>query len=111
MKQIIGGFSILIVLMLNIFICITVITVSGDVAAAKEYKADVIAEIENSNFNPNVIDSCVSQASEAGYTLQIANCTYDEDNNVQTAEVVLSYSYKLPLFGITDTKSTRGIAR
>lgn len=111
MKQIIGAFSMLFVLMLNIFICISIGTVSGDVAAAKEYKTDVIAEIENSNFNPNVIDSCILQAKEQGYTLQITNCVYDENSNIQTAEVILSYDYKIPLFGIKDTKMTGGIAR
>lgn len=111
MKHIIGAFSTLVTLVLNIFICIAMITVSGEVAAAKEYKADVVAEIENSNFNPNVIHGCIAQAKDAGYTLQIESCTYDELNNIQTAEIILSYSYAIPLFGISDTKMTRGIAR
>lgn len=111
MKQIIGAFGTLLILLFNIFICIGVSTASGQVAAAKEYKADVIAEIENSNFNPNVISSCISQASAAGYTLEITVCTYDEDSNIQTAEVILSYSYEIPIFGVTETKTTRGFAR
>lgn len=111
MKHIIGAFGTLIVLLLNIFICIAVNNASGRAAAAREYKADVIAEIENSNFNPAVINSCISQASAEGYTLQVAPCTYDEDGIIQTAEVILSYSYDLPIFGISETKSTRGIAR
>ena len=44
----------------------SVVSVSGQIAAAKEYKADVIAEIENSNFNPSVIAACTSQADEVG---------------------------------------------
>lgn len=111
MKHIVGAFSTLLVLVLNIFICITVSTASGNTAAAKEYKADIIAEIENSDFDPNVINSCISQASAAGYALQVTGCTYDELNNIQTAEVILSYTYELPLFGITQTKTTRGLAR
>ena len=111
MKHIIGGFGTLFVLVLNIFICIAVSSASGAVAEAKEYKADVIAEIENSNFNPNVISECVNQAQAAGYELQVTACTYDENSNIQTAEVVLTYSYKISLLGISDTKTTRGIAR
>ena len=53
MKYIIEAFSILVSLMFQLFLCVAVVTVSADVAAAKEYKADVVAEIENSNFNPN----------------------------------------------------------
>lgn len=111
MKHIISVFTSLFILVVNIIAVTAMITLSGDVAAAKEYKADVIAEIENSNFNSNVINSCIAQAGQAGYTLQVTNCTYDDLNNVQTAEVILSYSYQIPLFGIVDTKTTRGIAR
>lgn len=111
MKQIIGAFGSLFVLVLTLITCTTVTTASGAAAAAKEYKADVIAEIENSNFNPNVIASCIEQAADAGYELQITSCTYDDDSNIQTAEVILTYNYEMPLFGIYDTKTTRGIAR
>lgn len=111
MKNIISVFTSLFILVVNIIAVTAMITVSGDVAAAKEYKADVVAEIENSNFNPNVINTCISQARQSGYTLEVRAGTYDERNNMQTAEVILSYSYQIPLFGITDTKTTRGIAR
>lgn len=111
MKQIIGAFGTLIVLMLNLFICITVANASGAVAEAKEYKAAVIAEIENSNFNVNVINGCIAQAQVAGYGLSVTNCTYDANHDIQTAEVVLTYKYEMPLFGISETKTTRGFAR
>ncbi len=111
MKQIIGAFGTLIILLFNIFICISVSTASAQVASAKEYRAGVIAEIENSNFNPNVIADCISQAAAEGYTLEVTSCTYDVDGNMQTAEVVLRYSYELPVFGITETKTTSGFAR
>lgn len=111
MKHIIGAFSTLMALALNIFICIAVTNVSGAVAEAKEFKADVVAEIENSNFNPRVINACISQAQDAGYELQVINCTYDGRNNIQTAEVILIYKFKIPLLGISETKTTRGIAR
>lgn len=110
MKHIISAFGTLMVLVINTVICVGILTVSSDVAAAKEYKADVIAEIENSNFNPNVINTCISQASTAGYTLQVAT-SKDINNEIQSAEVVLSYSYEIPVFGISHTKTTRGIAR
>lgn len=111
MKTIIGAFGTLIVLMLNIVMCIGVSNASLATAAAKEFKADVVAEIENSNFNPNVIIGCVRQAQEAGYELEITTCIYDANRNIQMAEVILTYSYSIPLFGISETKTTRGIAR
>lgn len=111
MKQIIEAFSAVILIAVCAFAGIAIITVSSDILAAKEYKADVISEVENSDFNPEVINTCISQAQEAGYGLVINTSTYDADNNVQTAEVILTYTYKIPLFGIEDTRTTRGIAR
>lgn len=111
MKLVVEAYTTLLILMLNIFICIAVSNASASVAEAKEYKADVVAEIENSNFNPNVIANCIVQAEEAGYELQITNCIFDDNNDIQTAEIILSYTYQIPLFGISETKTTRGIAR
>lgn len=111
MKHIIGAFSALVVLVMNLLLCITVLSVSADVAAAREYKAAVVAEIENSNFNPHVIEVCKQQALEQGYSLTVSTAVYDEDRDIQTAEILLSYTYELPLFGISDTKTIRGTAR
>lgn len=111
MKQIIGAFGTLFMLAVLIVSFVSVITVTGNVAAAKEYKADVVAQIENSDFNSSVINSCISQAQAEGYGLEITNCQYDDLHNIQTAEVVLSYRYRLPVFGIEQTKTVRGIAR
>lgn len=111
MRHIVSAYAALVVFILNIFMCITVSNATAAMAEAKEYKAQVIAEIENSNFNPNVIAACVTQAQTAGYTLSVTSCTYDENYDIKTAEVILSYDYNLPLFGISETKTTRGIAR
>lgn len=111
MKHIVGVFGTLIVMMLNTFLCISVINVSGIVAEAKEFKADVINEIENSNFNQRVIDACILQAQAEGYQLQITNCIYDERNAIKTAEVILKYKYEIPFLGIWEEKTTRGMAR
>lgn len=111
MKHIVGVFGTLIVMMLNTFLCISVINASGIVAEAKEFKADVINEIENSNFNQRVIDACILQAQAEGYHLQITNCIYDEQNAIKTAEVILKYKYEIPFLGIWEEKTTRGMAR
>lgn len=111
MKHIIEAYTILFVLLLILGCCSSLLSASGQTAAAKEYKADVIAEIENSNFNPNVINACISQAAANGYELQVSSYTYDAEHDIQTAEVILKYEYRMPVFGITDTRSTRGIAR
>lgn len=111
MKHIISAYSTLFVILLNAFVGIETITLSGNVSSAKEYKAAVVAEIENSNFNQNVINNCIAQAASEGYSLQITNCTYDENNNITTAEVVLNYDYEIPILKIKKTTNIRGIAR
>lgn len=111
MRNIIAAFSALLVLMLNLLLCTSVSTSDAAVAAAKEYKADVIAEIENSNFNPNVINACIEQAQAAGYSLEVTGYTYDADHDIRSAEVILTYFYEMPVFGIAKTQTTRGIAR
>lgn len=110
-KHIVGVFGSFIVMMLNTFLCISVINASGAVAEAKEFKSDVVAEIENSNFNSNVINSCIVQAQTEGYKLQITNCIYDEQNSIKTAEVILTYKYEIPFLGIREERTTRGMAR
>lgn len=111
MKNIIGVFGTLTMLMLYFFSCISVGNAGIAVAAAKEFKAQVVAEIENSNFNPNVIEGCIKQAENAGYQLEVTSCMYDERHHMQSAEVILTYRYEIPLLGISETRTTRGIAR
>ncbi len=111
MKQIIGAFGTLVVFVMNTFLCISMSNVSAAVAEAKEFKAAVVAEIEDSNFNRNVIEGCVIEAQKAGYEMQVTNCVYDEEQNLRMAEVLITYTYEIPLFGIAEKKVTRGIAR
>lgn len=111
MKSIVGAFGTLILLVINVLMCINISNASVAVAAAKEYKADVVAEVENSNFNAYVIEGCIEQAKQAGYDLKITSYTYNDMNDVQTAEIILTYTYELPMFGIYETRTTRGIAR
>lgn len=111
MKHVIEGFSVLLMLLLNLAVCVSVLGVSAKVAAAKEYKAAVVAEVENSNFNPNVISGCIEDARVHGYTLEIETCRFNDDAGRQMAEICLTYKYDIPLLGISGQSVTRGIAR
>ena len=51
MKNIISAFTTLFFYLLCVFGAAALLTASAQTAAAKEYKADVIAEIENSDFS------------------------------------------------------------
>lgn len=111
MKHIIEGFSVLFVLMLNLCLTAGMLSITAKVAEAKEYKAAVVAEVENSNFNPNVITACIEDAKARGYFLEVTTCCYEEDGKRQMAEVRLTYDYELPILGVFGQRMTRGIAR
>ena len=66
MKYIIEVFSVMLVLVFNLLLCVSMLGVSADVAAEKEFKAAMIAEIENSDFNPYVIDGCKARQEQKG---------------------------------------------
>ena len=108
MKYVMEAFSVLFVLILNISLCVTVLNVSAQTAAAKRFTADVVAEIENSNFNETVMESCKSRATEAGYDLEILSGEYGDE---EIARVRLFYPYRLPLFSVAAKKTTEAIAR
>lgn len=111
MEAVVKVYGGILVLMLNLYAGITLSVATQKVSVAENYRAVVTAEIENSNFNSNVIDACIAEAEQMGYGLQINDCVYDEDHDIQSAEVVLVYNYQMPLFGIDEQRVSRGIAR
>lgn len=111
MSQIVQFFTGILLMLLGFFLCISVVSGVFQSVRADEYKADVIAEIEDSNFNHKVLEHCKQQAKEAGYDLTVTPCEYDADGGLSLAEVILSYSYQVPLLGIEETKQLRGVAR
>lgn len=111
MKYIIEVFSVMLVLVFNLLLCISMLGVSADVAAAKEFKAAMIAEIENSDFNPCVIDGCKAQARTEGYELEVQSYTYGGQSDRRIAGINLYYRYRIPLLGFSQQRVTRGIAR
>ena len=48
-----------------------IISANLDASRAKSYHADVIQEIESANMSDNVINSCISNAGNEGYTLSV----------------------------------------
>lgn len=100
------------------------ITVNVDVNNAKNYKSDVIASLENSNYSPDVINSCIRTAEEQDYTLSIV--AYDNAGNTKTydagspasdtagvymAKVTMKYKYTIAFLNINSEKTLRGMAR
>lgn len=108
MRHVIEAFSVLFVVLLNLFLCMTVLAASADAAAAKRFTADVVAEIENSDFNSEVIGGCRLRAQESGYELEVIPGNYGEH---KIARVRLTYPYRLPFLAVSSHKTTEAVAR
>lgn len=111
MKLIVEIYCGILVFLMNVYVVLMTGTAELQVTAAENFRASVVSEIENSNFNSRVIDGCIAEAGAAGYTLEVTACTYDAEHDISTAEVALTYQYRVPLLGIDETRTTRGLAR
>ena len=111
MKYIIEVFSVMLVLVFNLLLCVNMLGVSADVAAAKEFKAAMIAEIEISDSNRYVIAVFKGQVGTEAYDLEVQSYTYGGQSDRRIAGINLYYRYRIPLLGVSQQRVTRGIAR
>lgn len=111
MGQVIKTYLGLFFILLTGLVGIGVVTAGVQSAAARNYHADVIAEIECSNFNDGVIAACKTQAQEAGYDLTVRAMTYDARGKQKTAEIILTYDYAIPVLNLITEHEVRGFAR
>lgn len=90
---------------------IGVVTAGIQSANARNYHADVISEIECSNFNDAVIALCRQQAKEAGYELVVKTMVYNPQEHTKMAEVILRYQYAIPALNLVTDHQVRGFAK
>lgn len=107
MKTYLGIFFLLVTGMVGI----GVVTAGIQSANARNYHADIISEIECSNFNDAVVASCRQQAKEAGYELQVKTLNYDAMGHVKMAEIILNYRYAIPILNLVTDHQVRGFAK
>lgn len=101
-----------------------VISAEMQSAKAKDYKADVVAQIEASDFDTEVMKELIKSAKDNGYTLYIKddpNDLSDPDTpsvlvtnasyNKKISYVTLKYSFDIGIFGIHKEHVTQSVAR
>lgn len=100
-------------LLLSVFTMAGIMSASIDANNARDYHAAVVAEIEDANFAPSVINACKTQAAESGYTLLVdsSSIVSDDTGRATMMEVILSYEYHIPLLNVSNTQQIRGFAR
>ena len=123
MSQVIKSFLGVFFLLSMLLLGIGILSAQTDVADALDYKADIIAELENSNYNAKVMEACIRQAKESGYEVEITTYTpekqtavYTTDNvsdttDVVMAEVKLTYPYRIGFLNAVTDHQVRGYAR
>lgn len=123
MSQVFKMFMGVFFLVLLLLTGVSIISVQLDVSAALDYKADIVTELENSNYHPQVINSCIRQAQENGYQLEIrtfvpgeASTVFVSPNasdtrDVVMAEVILTYPYRMIFLETFLEHQVRGYAR
>ena len=111
MGQVLKTYLGLFFLLIMGLVGIGVVSAGIEVTAARNYHADVISEIECSNFNAGVISACKNQAGERGYQLEVAELVYDGEGNQRMAEIILSFEYSIPVLNLVSEHEVRGFAR
>lgn len=123
MSQIIKSFMGLFFVLIILFLGVGIISAQMDVSHALDYKSDLVAQLENSNYSPQVINGCIEQALQNGYGISIK--TFTEGGSVKTytspsasdtrdvvmAEVVLTYPYQIHFLNTVTEHQVRGYAR
>lgn len=78
------------------FIGLIIITSSASARAANDYMQSSMQKIEASNYADSIIDSCKTDASSKGYTLEVTTCKNATTNKVSYGTATLKYVYYLP---------------
>ena len=101
---------------------ISVITMQADGVDARNFKNDVISEMETSDFNPDVINACFNTANEKGYNMEVAIYkvtggtpqTYSTGNVAGTSGAAMArvkLKYNVSILGRELSKSIEGCTR
>ena len=108
MEQVIKTYLGIFLMMLLSTVGIGIVAAEAQICQSRNFKSDVVVELENSNYNREVINACIKQADELGYQLQVnlyedsGAITVCENGNVPPvekevtmAEVILHYAYRM----------------
>ncbi|MGN0481961.1 MAG: hypothetical protein ACI4HI_00255 [Lachnospiraceae bacterium] len=111
-------------LLLLVVLLTGILSMQVRVSNARDYHADAVAEIENSNFSPRVINACVQEAKSLGYDMKVT--LYREEaraevvtqqnpakntQEVYLASVEMEYPYQFLFLNLDEKKSVRAFAR
>lgn len=127
MKNIVNALLMCMLFAVMVIGGLSILNAQTSISNAREYKDAIVTEIEDSNFSASVINACGQQAIDNDYKLSVvlykdddttSTCIYGNDvipatdtKGVYMADVVLTYTYDIPIFSIKSDRYIRGCAR
>ncbi|MDE6904671.1 MAG: hypothetical protein K2P76_07020 [Lachnospiraceae bacterium] len=123
MSQVIKTFTGVFFMLLVLLLGTGILSAQMDASNAINYKADIVAELENSNYSPQVLNGCMEQAIDNGYKISVKTFTKGgavqvytaptagDTRDVVMAEVVLTYPYRIGFLDSHTQHQVRGFAR
>ena len=106
MKVAIEMFVSLFILALVMSICVGLISLDLSVMEARDNYYSYVNELQESNFADSVIDACIKDAKDDGYTLEIE--IMEDDNGNRSANIQLDFVCKLAPIKISQKKTIKG---
>lgn len=108
LHSILNLFLLYIFSMILLWIGIAYISQNIRYSSAQRYLSFAIAQMENNYFADNVVEQCIQEGREHGYTINVKK--YEREGNTD-AGVSLEYTYIFPVFQKKVTYTLEGYAR
>lgn len=106
MKVAIEVYVSLLLLALTMAICVGLIGSDLSVMRARDDYYSYVNELQESNFADTVVEACKEDATADGYGLDIQ--VIQDETGKRSANVVLTYEYRIVPLGISQNKTIRG---
>lgn len=105
-------YKVALTIILVIFLTATgssIVAVQQDLNNTNSYFDDVTTVIAESNYASEVIDECIAEAKQNGYTLRVNVIQGEKSDMMRYAEAELDYQYSIHLLGVSETKTKHKI--
>ncbi len=87
----------------------SIVAVQQELNNTNSYFDDVTTVIAESNYASEVIEACIAEAAQNGYTLRVNVIQGEKSDMMRYAEAQMDYPYRINLLGVSETKTKHKI--
>lgn len=106
MKTAFEAFVSIFIITICVFVCAGIIAADVKAAGARDAYSTYCSQLQDSNFSEVVVNECMRDAENRGFSLQIS--VYSDDNGNRSADVVLGYDFSIGIIGVLRDQTIRG---